>query len=277
MDKRTVTIIVFFAVLAVLLILGATVFVVRDVEVSFASDDEKNVIDSQLITQSSGIESGKNIFALSEAKAVKSIEQAHPAIKVINIERKFPSTVVIHVTVRIPVVAVKIEGQTNFAMLDREMFVVQILSGEELLAREAQLGYELSLTNYELKAAQVTVGQRVPENAKNENIIAQNIIAAYAKLNLVNRNFCDFISRIYITKEVGRSIYDITLRTVSGVDIKFEATGNISEKARLSYLWYQNEVREKGLNAESVKEGYIVYISAENEKDSYFAWYRYGG
>lgn len=278
MDKRVVTIIAFFAVFALLLIIGATVFVVRDVQVSFLSADESNVIASEDILSSSGITAGRNIFAVSEIKAVSSIESAHPAIKVINIERKFPSTIIIHVTVRIPIIAVKVKDQNNYAMLDREMFVVQILSLNELTEREKQLGYSLTRVNYELSETNVKLGHTVPASASNENAVVQNLIVAYEKENLLNKEFCGFVKRIFITKEVGRSIYDVTMDTVSGVDIKFEASGNLLDKANLSYKWYLNEKLTLGPSAESLTSGYIVYIPPtvnDGKSKGYFTWYRY--
>lgn len=275
MDKRVVTIIIFFAVFAVLLIIGATVFVVRDIEVSFATAEEANVITSEEIMAASEIETGRNIFAISETRAVFNIEKAHPAIKVINIERKFPSTIIIHVTARIPILAVQISGGQNYAMLDREMFVVEVVSQAELIARETQFGYSLTRAGYQLDAADVILGEVVDEDASNENVITQNLIVAFEKQNLLNQEFSDFIAEVKVTRESGRSVYDVAMTTRSGLDILFEANSDLKDEVRLSYAWYCAEIARVGSNAESVTTGYIAYISDDDNEDGYFTWYRY--
>lgn len=270
MDKRVITIIIFFAILAVLLIIGATVFVVRDVQVSFATVEESTVITSEEIIQASEIKTGKNIFAISESKAVANIEQVYPAVKVINIERKFPSIIIVHVTARIPVMVVKISGHEKYAMLDREMFVMQILTAEEILVREAQFGRKLTKADYELSLSEVVTGEIIAEEGSDMNVLAQNIVVAFEKQGLVNGEFSDFIVGLKIRQEIHSSAYEITLKTRTGVDLRFE-DGDINKKVDLAYKWYCNEIKEKGSDADEVTTGYIIY---NNEIDN-FVWYRY--
>ncbi|HKL94707.1 MAG TPA: FtsQ-type POTRA domain-containing protein [Clostridia bacterium] len=275
MDKRVITIIIFFAVLAVLLIIGATVFVVRDVEVSFATAEESNVITSDEIITASQISTGKNIFAISETRAVSNIEQAYPAVKVINIERKFPSTIIVHITARIPVMAVKISGQDKYAMLDREMFVMQIVSADELVLREVQYKRALTKTNYELQAKDVALGEIILEKASIMNVLSQHLIVAFEKQGLLNKEFSDFIVNINIVQEAHSSAYNLTLKTRTGVDIMFE-DGDFDEKVAMAYSWYCDEIERKGSDSDTVTSGYIIYNNGVDNQ-GYFSWYRYQG
>lgn len=80
---------------AILVTLCFTVFTVKNVEVNFRTSQIKSWSNEQIIEESE-LPYGKNIFSIKKQQYIDKLEKKFPYLKVINIETKFPSTLVIH-------------------------------------------------------------------------------------------------------------------------------------------------------------------------------------
>ncbi len=270
LDKRAITLIVFFVVFAITLIVCGTLFIVRDVQVSYATDYEKNFITASEIVDASQIKFGKSIFVVSESNSVSAIEGKYPAVKVINIERKFPSKIIIHITLRTPIYAVKIKDKDLYAELDREMFVVKKVTS-------AELDDNLTKVNYELQDEKVVVGKVVAENVSRENIIAQNIAIAFEDEKIANKAFCDFVKHVSISIDDNAYSVEVTINT--GLKILFSTSefdkAGIDNKISLAYKWYLAEIDKNGSGSDKLTSGcYIEYKAVGANPVGEFFWYR---
>ncbi|MDE6361871.1 MAG: FtsQ-type POTRA domain-containing protein, partial [Clostridia bacterium] len=126
MRKRLWIILGIIVGIAVIAVMAYCVFSIGKVDVNSTVDiavlsqEEKDEIIAL-----SGIQKGKNIFAIDEDIAIKNIELSIPTLKVISIERTFPNGVFIYVTRRTPVFYLALSGG-QYAILDRELKVISI-------------------------------------------------------------------------------------------------------------------------------------------------------
>lgn len=252
-DGRILALIIAFAIIAVVLILFATVFLVRDISVGYSVKGEESVVSRQQIIDASGIKTNKNILFISESEATANIQSKYPQIKVINIERKFPSEVIIYVTVRVPVVKVELDDGL-FALLDREMSVVDVMTVDEVSAFETEKNYTLTSVRFTLKSAAVKIGKIVSPSSSPELCVVQNCIMALENLDILNQSFCSFITNVSVEPNdktlYADGDYVATLKTSDGVDIKISSlsTGSLIAGAYEKY---------ESLSEEQKRGGYI--------------------
>ena len=252
-DGRILALIIAFAIIAVVLILFATVFLVRDISVGYSVKGEESVVSRQQIIDASGIKTNKNILFISESEATANIQSKYPQIKVINIERKFPSEVIIYVTVRVPVVKVELDDGL-FALLDRDMSVVDVMTVDEVSAFETEKNYNLTSVGFTLKSAAVKIGKIVSPSSSPELCVVQNCIMALENLDILNQSFCSFITNVSVEPNdktlYADGDYVATLKTSDGVDIKISSlsTGSLIAGAYEKY---------ESLSEEQKRGGYI--------------------
>lgn len=121
----------------VLVLLNLTLFTVQTITVQ--NEVESPYIDSEGIFLASGVRKGSNIFLLNESSTIAKIEAAHPYLKVTNIERKFPNGVVYHVTMRDAQFAIRVDGQTNYVILDSNLMAMDTVESSSALYRSSTL------------------------------------------------------------------------------------------------------------------------------------------
>jgi len=103
-----------------------TVFTISSISVE--NEVYSAYIDQASIIDASGITKGKNIFFLSESNSSEAIEKAFPYLKVSNIERKFPSKVVIHVDVRQGTMSIPAAEENVYAIVDGDLKILELVS-----------------------------------------------------------------------------------------------------------------------------------------------------
>lgn len=218
MNKRLVIIFSSLVLLVLIIVLSSTVFVVRDISVQ--SDNGNSWYNSEEIIDTSLITQGKNIFSISESKAITNIEQANSYIKVTSIERIFPNKIIIHITLRVPIVAIPINNSDNHIITDWELNVIDIVSPDD----------ELYINSTEIKGIEVTI------DGQAEDIIGTKIeeptlapivsIATAAKnLGISDEGFRIFFEHIDFTRPYYAYIKTnsgVTLALVVGTDTSIE-------------------------------------------------------
>lgn len=195
------------------------------VDIAVLSQEEKDEIIAL-----SGIQRGKNIFAIDEDIAGKNIESAIPTLKVISIERTFPNGVFIYVTRRTPVFYLALAGG-QYAILDRELKVIAI-----------QDNYDANLTQLVgVVADSVKLGEILPDSK-----MLSALIKGAEKCSFINARFCAFYRKVVID---GSYVY---LTSNTGVVFQLPVSSNIDESVVGSYGYYFTYANEKGKS-----EGYI--------------------
>lgn len=269
MDKRVLALIIIFAIIAITLILCATVFLLRNVEVGYSAVGEDAVVSKEEIIAASGLKPNKNVLFINEKQIVSNVQQKYPQVKVINVERVFPNKVIIYVTVRVPILAVSVGDE--FALIDREMFVTDIVSSDELIQKQNAYGYEFIRVNFSLPSEKAVQGKQIAADVSKELCVVQNVIAGYENLELLNQNLRSFVESVKVVENDG-SVYSdgeyiALIKTSTGVEIRLPSV-NLGKLISLSYDWYNNLIDSS--NAEDVfklNSGFVIY---KNEK---FVWY----
>lgn len=123
--KRLIILSVVAGALVLLMLLSSAVFKIRGVSVEYQTtltlltkDDLKLMVDNAEIPY------GKSIFFSSLDDNIKKMEKSNPYVKVNGIERKFPNSLVVLVSERVPVVKVEY-GEATY-VLDNELKVLNI-------------------------------------------------------------------------------------------------------------------------------------------------------
>lgn len=130
MTKKKKVLIVVGSVLGALIILGIilffTAFSLKKADIKFETTNE--VYDTQAlsleINRNCDIDFGKSVFLMDKQKTINSIEKNYPNLKVVNIETKFPSSVVVHLALRQQLFAFESEEKTYIC--DEELKVLEI-------------------------------------------------------------------------------------------------------------------------------------------------------
>ena len=133
MTKKKKVLIILGSVLGALIVLGIilffTAFSLKNADIKFETTNE--IYDTQTlsheITEKCEIDFGKSVFLMDKKKTILSIEKNYPNLKVINIETKFPSSVLIHLALRQQLFAFERDGQTYIC--DEELKVLEIKQG----------------------------------------------------------------------------------------------------------------------------------------------------
>ena len=273
MDKRVLTLIIIFAVIALALILCATVFLLRHIEVGYARSGEENILSKDKIIAASGLKINKNVLFIKEKQIIANIQAKYPQVKVTNVERVFPNKVIIYVTVRVPVLAVK--AGEKYALLDREMFVTDLVDEIELKNKSEEYGYEFLTVDFTLPSDKAVVGKQVSADVSKELCVVQNVIAGYENLGenhgFLNQDVCSFIKRIEIG-ENNKAVYSegdyiAKIFTVTGVEFRLPSV-NLWKMLSGSYKWYSNTLVSSDVSdAKKLNGGFVIF---NGEK---FVWY----
>ncbi len=130
MTKKKKVLIILGSILGALIVLGIilffTAFSLKNADIKFETTNE--IYDTQTLSndikENCEIDFGKSVFLMDKKKTILSIEKNYPNLKVINIETKFPSSVLIHLALRQQLFAFERDGQTYIC--DEELKVLEI-------------------------------------------------------------------------------------------------------------------------------------------------------
>ncbi|MCX4362886.1 MAG: FtsQ-type POTRA domain-containing protein [Clostridia bacterium] len=231
MRKRLWIIFGIIVSLAVISVMAYCVFSIGKVDVNTTidlavlSNEEKDKI-----VELSGIEKGKNIFAIDEDIAIQNIELNMPTLKVISIERTFPNGVYIYITRRTPVFSLALSGG-KYAILDRELKVISIDDVKNDLLTEL-----VGVT-----ADSINLGETLPDSR-----ILAAVVKGAERCSFINARFCAFYRKVVIEESF------VYLTSNTGVVFQLPVSSNIDESVIGSYGYYYDGASEKGKS-----EGYI--------------------
>lgn len=130
--KRLIILCSVLSVLAVLIILTSTVFMLTSVKVNFLASGMQVLSenDSESIIKAGKFKYGSNVLFTSYEKQMANIEKSYPYAKVHKVERKFPNKAIVHISERTPAICIKQNG--NAYILDSDLKVLNIIYAENL-------------------------------------------------------------------------------------------------------------------------------------------------
>ena len=109
-------------VVITIIILSFTLFTVQKVEIDMRTSAE-NTYTAEEILKTSNLSKGQNIMFLNKKEITDKLEKSYPYMEVINIETKFPYTLVFHLAERTGFYAIK--SGDSFLKLDKDLKVLE--------------------------------------------------------------------------------------------------------------------------------------------------------
>ena len=241
--------ILFFIVLVI--VLGSTVFSVKEVSLNFMSE-KVNVHDTdEEIIQNSELKVTGSIFLVNKTQIKETIQKTYPYIRVINVESVFPDKIIINVAEREKFYAVRTE--TGFAICDEKLGIIDFTStysstsSNAILLEGVNVNSDLVL-GMEIDTDELEIIEKISYSLRewelNTNIILGNISAI--TINHLKPN-------------------QIMFSFFSGTTILIEnANSNLSNKMNYALSYYDN-------NYEASQGGTIkVFDTEENTKLIYY-------
>jgi hypothetical protein len=258
MKTRKLTII--FCALAFVLILtllSSLVFTVKLVTAyCYNSKDEQLIAD---MTAAGEDMRGRNIFTLSEKDNIARMEAALPAIKVVNIERKFPNIVQINFVKLIPVFAFAV-GEDAYIAVDNGLMVC----GPNLYRDRRDLNFDATVETFDpdpeagilipvtAAGAPVSPALRAPLALPGEtqNSVLQNFVAAMNRLDYFEYDFLRLIVKMDVSRLEGEAgKLHLTMRKSDKkeqIDIEiWNSASRMQEKAQYAVTLYEKYLRSE--------------------------------
>ena len=253
-NGRIFVFIAIIALIVVFVLLNMTLFTVQEVIV--LNKVEMQSVDKEAIIKDSGIEQGSNIFLLSEGKITVAIEKSYPYIQVLSIERSFPNKVIIHVSMRTPLMAIQIENSSLYALIDSSLKILEIVDVYDPLYLSSTKVYGIEITD------PIVGGFLYQTNDLNGRLA--NIGYVAEKEQLEGTAFLNFFESISFTGTEG-SVIKIKLR--SGVTICINGITDNQKKLRFALEEYRS------LGEQSYKRlGGYIYFNEEVGSDGGWTW-----
>ena len=222
-NGRIIAFIAIVAFIVVFVLLNMTVFTISHITVQ--NEVYSNYIDKTAIIASSGIEYNQNIFLLNENNARAKIEAAFPYLEVVTIERTFPSSVVIHVNMRTPVMSIAVAGKMDtYAIIDTDLKILDVVDKEDDLYKMA------THINAENKVVAPEVGTYLDDSEPINRCLKQ---IGYVADN-EDLQFWHFFSSITIENNVAY----VTLRTGVAVVLTEIDTIDVKHDLRIALAYY---------------------------------------
>lgn len=250
--KGNARIIVFIGIILliiVIVLLNMTVFTVK--EITVLNEVESQLIDEESIISNSDIHIGSNIFVISEKKSKEKIEVTHPYLEVKGIERVFPNKVIIHVSVRIPLMAIKVADTQLYAVIDSSLKILQVIDSTDSIYKTCTKVEGIEITNPQ-------VGNSLDlANSYNSKLSTISYVADNESLDGVA--FLNFFESISFDNS--DDIVKIKLR--SGVTILLKNSDNYEDKFRYALVAY----RLYGEQSPKRTYGYIYHNTQEKAWD----------
>ncbi len=173
-----------------IVILSFTLFTVQNVEVDMRTSSSYEYNANEILN-ASGISKGQNIMFLNKDEISDKLEKTYPYMEVINVETKFPYTLVFHLAERVGFYAIK--SGDSFLILDKDL---KVLEKSESVEGLIMLDGELSLQAGEF--ANIEGLKELYDAFLSNNRSAQQALATFKSVE-----FFQSENEIYHTDEMG--------------------------------------------------------------------------
>ena len=242
-------------VLALIILLSFTVFVVKNVRVDIRSSTQNFTVSEEEIIESSGIKNNSCVFFQKKSKNISKLEKKYPYIKVVNIETAFPSKIILHIVERSEVYCFEYKGK--FLICDNELKVLRI---EDEFSSEQDNAILV-------KGVDIVEKQYAPADF----LKVKNFADIYEKLYRYNRNLseqCSIIKEIEFEMEndpgYKKNTLTANLTLFNGQLFKIKNCDRaLSEKTKLFIDVYSQEFTYIGKTITTANEEEVV-LTEEN-------------
>ena len=244
MSKKLIGVLIGVVTLVIVIIVLGVTFTIRNVTIDTTSTLSLDDATVQALVSDSGIKMKSSILSVDESIVVRNIETKYPALKVISVERKFPNTVCVNITNRVPVFAIGVKDGT-IALIDREQKIVDIVENVD------DINYITVVTGQLLDGVQ-------KGGFSTTTSYLREITAEAENLSFVNQRLSSFIPSIEYSK-VDNGVDNILLKTNTGVTFVLKnVTNSVGTFFNYAYTKYYNE-----LTVNQKASGY-VYLTDED-------------
>lgn len=224
MKKRLVILFICLFLVAVVLILNGTLFVVRSIDAAEYYGEE---FDKEKVISSCGIQTGKNIFTISEDLVIKNIEINNPLLKVLAVARNFPDSIEITVMRRKPLLCIAYKDK--YCIVDRELSVMEITATPP----------KEIVTVLGVVASHAGLSERVEfAYAVNSERLVR-IIDVFERMNYDGENFVSVVDKLILDNDS----VSIVMRSdgeKSGSVLKFNASTDLTLKVQALVSFYNS-------------------------------------
>lgn len=201
-NKRVLYIFLTFFIIVVIVLLSSVLFSVN--EAVLAPKQQSVMVSSDSVQSEFSALIGKNIFFLDLGGAIADIEKNNPYIKVINIERIFPSTVKLHYRERKEVFCLKVAS--GFAALDSEGKVLDIRSAQDNIL------IDIDYSNY---------NPAVSDFIEDENILSiLSLYNAFKSMTSEEKIYDEVLFKGYFEKVYKNVANNLCIKTDFGGEIE---------------------------------------------------------
>ena len=223
--------IIIFVVLAIAAgLIAWDKFIVRDIEI----EGIENVNYLEVI-HLSGIEYSSNIFTINTDEVIQNIEQ-NPVLKVTEIKKKLPSTIIIMIEERTPVAVIKSEDK--YIVINHDLIVLSVQSEQTPAGNAEILG--AAITGYELGST-LSLEKEIHVKKLKELLLAIESTGISELIKTIDISFTE----------------NIKLFANAGYDIQIGGTDNIENKC----IWIKTMIPTL---IEEEKQGGTLYITNVN-------------
>jgi cell division protein FtsQ len=184
--------------------MNSALFALKKIEITGCQ-----IVPKDKVVQLSGLALGTNLFKIDSPGIVTKLTM-YPVIKAAKVSRKLPSTLVITITERTPVVVVV--GNDGYLAVDVDGIYVKKIN-------------DLQHINLPIISGIVTDGSK---QTLGTNINTPGLTAALKLIKLMGKTFLDNVSEINAA-----SPYNLTLKTMQGVEIRFGQPEKIEQKLKV--------------------------------------------
>lgn len=240
-SKRLIILISVFVFIALIVVLGSTVFTLKSVEIDWTTTRAEliNKTDEQILDDIE-LPMGESIFLIQKQEIINKIEKNNPYIQVLNIETVAPDKLKVYSAERESLYAIKIDSN-NYAVVDKELKVLKFISAVELsslsienkpvLLSVTQSGLTLTQNNFE-------IGTKA--NIENLTEILTKLTYSLQSAKYNSLAIRGFISNISINLNADKTI---TIKTRYGINIKIEGIddNNLTDKLLLGLSVYETK------------------------------------
>lgn len=235
--------------LVLIIILCSTIFSLHSVRLEFrytptvlSESNAKNYV------KSGNFDYGKNILFMNFKTNISNIESAHPYIKIIKIERKFPNKAVVHASERTPAFKALVNGTSNlYLVMDEDLKILNkgtidsgspVISGSLSEAEQRVPTLTLSGTAF---GNTLTAGEFC-KNDRLHDYISAFLDGFYAIDPQVNTSIMSNIAIILNSEEEnGKTVFEFGLHNNIGLVVKIVGDDDLSEKVKLFMFVYKDE------------------------------------
>jgi len=257
--KRLIIISSILSVLAVMIVLASTVFMLRSVEVDIVSSNNSVISEAQSdeIIKAAKFNYGGNVLFMNFSKQTERIEESFSYVKVEKIERKFPNKIVVHISERTP--AAYAETDQYVYVLDKDLKILNVVAKAEFNSENPSLPQSALL----VPKINITIPETAHAGAKLNDAEARYILQSIVAGVLKSGGEMIELSEISLSYEESthlRILVSVHNRTLK---IRFKGKDDLETKVWTGYYEYCQTADSAGVFEQLTETDYTFVKQAE--------------